>query len=222
MLKITPYYEENLVAGTANTYIVTDSATGDSAIIDPGLPFGKAHDAAVALGDKLKYILLTHRHFDHVLGVAALKRESGAAAAIHSLDAKGLSSSRESLYDMFSRFYDFPFEASEADILLDEGSVIELGESRLDVLHTAGHTAGGVCYLCGGDIFTGDTLFRDSMGRIDFPSGSAAEMAASLHRLAALDPTLKAWPGHGMPTTIGREKSVNYYMKQAENGTIYD
>ena len=206
----------------SNCYIITDSASGISAVIDPGLPKGEAFDAACALGSRLKYILITHGHFDHVLGAAALKRATGAEIAIHKLDKDGLENETASMYDRVSGYYDVPFEPTSADILLEEGSSVSLGESKIGVINTPGHTDGSVCFICDGNIFTGDTLFRDSMGRIDFPTGNAQDMMKSLIRLSKFDKNMRVYPGHDRATTIGREAEYNYYIKQAENGTLHD
>lgn len=219
MIDIKTYSVEPM---ESNCYIITDYASGDSAAIDPGLPKGEAFDIACSLGSQLKYILITHGHFDHVMGAAALKRTTGAEIAIHKLDKDGLESEAASMFDRVSGYYDVPFEPVAADILLEEGSVINLGKSKISVINTPGHTDGSVCFICDGNIFTGDTLFRDSMGRIDFPTGNAHDMMKSLIRLAKLDKNMRVYPGHDRATTIGREAEHNYYIKQAENGTLHD
>ncbi len=218
MLKIETFSVAPL---ESNCYVLTDEQSGLAAVIDPGYPDGAGFERALNAGDKLKYILLTHRHFDHVLGAAALKRLTGAKIAVGRLDACGVSSAQASMFTDFSMYYDIEQELTQADVLLDEGDEIALGSSKFTVLHTPGHTEGSVCFVCGDDIFTGDTLFCGSMGRVDFDTGDIRQMAQSLARLAKLDGSMRVYPGHDSATTIERERKFNEYMKRAENGTLY-
>ncbi len=203
-----------------NTYIVTAS-DGSAAVIDPGYDDTEGFNAAVALGDKLKYILLTHRHSDHIHSAAALKAATGAEIAIGRLDVEGLLSPSASLFYEVSSWKYATQPEMNADILLDDGDKITLGDVTLAVMHTPGHTVGGVCYICEDVIFSGDTLFCGSMGRVDFPTGDAAVMAKTLCKLADLEGDYTLCSGHGDITTLQAERVNNMYIRMAKNGTLY-
>ena len=190
-----------------NCYLITDESTGEAALVD-------CTDASQKMLDfignaNLKYILLTHGHFDHIGGVPEIKEKFGAKVVISEADSEMLSSGKGSL----SAFCVINQQNTSADILVAEGSEIMLGKTKISVIATPGHTKGGVCYLADDCIFTGDTLFFCSCGRTDFPGGSAKEIMQSLKRLSALDSALKVYPGHDRFSTIGFEKQNNPYMR---------
>ena len=190
-----------------NCYLITDESTGEAALVD-------CTDASQKMLDfignaNLKYILLTHGHFDHIGGVPEIKEKFGAKVVISEADSEMLSSGKASL----AAFCGINQQNISADILVAEGSEIMLGETKISVIATPGHTKGGVCYLADDCIFTGDTLFFCSCGRTDFPGGSAKEIMQSLKRLSALDSDLKVYPGHDRFSTIGFEKQNNPYMR---------
>jgi len=198
----------------ANCYILTDEASGQIAVIDPGI-----YDAtlAAAAGElrqgSVIYILLTHGHFDHILGTARLQYETGAAIAIHRLDAPCLQDGRLSHAE---RYYPGKQEACEPQLLLDEGSELLVGSMKLKALHTPGHTRGSVCYYCENEkiLFSGDTLFRGTVGRTDFEGGDAGQMMESLAKLLMLGDTCAVYPGHDRATTIGYERAHNPYARR--------
>lgn len=196
----------------SNCYVV--DCGGSYAVIDVGFPTGEAIDRIAELGDKVEWILVTHRHFDHVMGVAAAKRLTGAKVAIHRLEACGLLDEEQSLYSRFRNSLGVPNECCSPDRLLEDGDTVTVGNCTFKVLLTPGHTEGSVCFLCGDLLFSGDTLFAGTVGRTDFPTGSAEQMTQSLHRLALLNDGTAVYPGHGEETTIGREKRNNPYMKR--------
>lgn len=190
-----------------NCYLITDTATGKSALVDCTDDSKRMKDF---IGDaKLEYILLTHGHFDHIAGVKGIQELTGAKVVISSEDSPMLLSSKASL----AAFCGAQQNNTDADIIIKDGDTITLGESIIKVISTPGHTKGGVCYICDDKIFTGDTLFFCSCGRTDFPGGSSAEILASLKKIAALKGNLKVYPGHDRLSTLDFERINNPYMK---------
>ena len=210
MIEIFRFITEPL---DSNCYVIKDSGSNNAVVIDPGHPRASALKFVEENGLNVEYILLTHRHFDHILGAAEFARKTGAKLAIHKADAVGLESAEHSLFDMFEDYYDIAQELVNADVLLSEGDVIEWAGGRFEVMHTPGHSAGSVCYKIEDSIFTGDTLFERSIGRIDFPTGNEQEMIASLNRLKNISGDYKVYSGHGEPTTLDKERRNNIYMK---------
>lgn len=192
-----------------NCYLLTDEASGKSALVDCP-DFNEELLSFVGDAD-VQYILLTHGHYDHILGVPQARAHWKAMVCIGEPDGPMLESSKHSLAVFTLR--DRRQTKSRADLFLHDGKVIRLGESEIQVLSTPGHTRGGVCYLCGDALFTGDTLFRLSCGRTDFPGGSRAEMRASLQRLAALPGDYTVYPGHGQASTLDLERRYNIYLR---------
>lgn len=190
-----------------NCYLITDQASGLSALVDCTDDSKEMRDFIGSA--KLEYILLTHGHFDHIGGVAAISRDYGAKVVISAQDASMLSSGKASL----SAFFGIKQDKITPDLTVSEGSSLMLGETQIKVLATPGHTKGGVCYLLKDCIFTGDTLFFCSCGRTDFPGGSSKEIMRSLKRLATLEDSLKVYPGHDRTSTIAFEKANNPFMR---------
>ncbi len=190
-----------------NCYLITDEISGLSALVDCTEYSEKMKNF---IGDaKLQYILLTHGHFDHIGGVKEVKEAYGAKVVIGREDAEMLSSSRRSL----AAFSFIHQENTTPDIIVDDGDVITIGSTKLKVLHTPGHTPGGVCYVGDGEIFSGDTLFFCSCGRTDFPGGSSRQIMESLKKIAALNGNLTVYPGHDRFSTLDFEREHNPYMK---------
>ena len=198
----------------ANCYALVDEATGESAIVDPAYYNGSIRQLFDDAGAKnIKYILLTHGHFDHIFGVAGLKEASGAKVVIHKDDAELLLGPSKSLAE--GNFPE-PQIPVEADITVDGGDVLYLGESRIEVLHTPGHTQGGVCYILPEDrvMLTGDTLFCMTAGRTDLFGGNEALLIESLKTLIALEGDYRVLPGHNRETTLDRERTRNWYIRR--------
>lgn len=158
---------------------------------------------------KDKLILLTHAHFDHIKGAAELRRQTGAKIAVYELDAPATSDGNINLSSYFG-IYSEPFVA---DVALSDGEILTFGETKIKVLHTPGHTVGSACFLIDDILISGDTLFRSSVGRTDFPGGSLETIKSSLKRLVLLDENIKVYSGHGEATTIGKEKETNPFLK---------
>ena len=185
-----------------NTYVV-GLEDGDSCVlIDPGAEVFRVEEAAA--GRRVAAVLLTHGHFDHML-YAQHWLTLGARLYVHRLDAQALRSPSLNLSQVINQRLVLP----EADVLLEDGDVVREAGLELTVLHTPGHTPGGVCYQTGNILFSGDTLFYRSYGRLDLPGGDESEMSHSLMRLMQLDGETIAYPGHGMKTKIAWERG-NY------------
>ena len=196
----------------ANTHILTDTATQKTAVVDMG-DCSEAFLQALC-GATVETILLTHGHFDHILGVASLKaRFPNAQICIHEADAPCLTDEDKSLCSWECAGRQTPIAP---DRLLHDGDKIRLGESELTVLHTPGHTKGGVCYADFENrmLFTGDTLFCLTARRTDFPGGSDEELLASLIRLYNLDGDFTVYTGHNRATTLAYERTHNRYMRR--------
>lgn len=189
-----------------NCYLLEDEHTRAAAVIDPGGDGARIEAQLRADGAELKRILLTHAHFDHTGGVAELHAAHPEVPVfLHPADAARLGSQV------------FP-PIGAPTVPYGDGDVVKLGDLDIQVLHTPGHTPGGVCLLVGDALFTGDTLFQGSMGRIDFEGGSYEDIMASLARLAHLPGDFRVLPGHMDASTLERERKTNYYIREALRG----
>jgi len=191
--------------GTA-CYVVADEA-GRAAVIDPGADAGRIQTLLASMGLSLKAILLTHTHFDHMAAVDALADPS-VALYCHAADAAGLTDPARNLSAMFGE----PTLVRTEPTLLEDGDTVTVGDLCFDVWHTPGHSPGSVCYMTPEVIFSGDTLFYESVGRTDFPGSSPLHMTQSLRRLLALPGDRKVYPGHMQPTTLSHERQYNPYI----------
>lgn len=190
-----------------NCCLIIDEKTNQSALVDCNEFSQKMIDM---IGDTdLKYILLTHGHFDHIIGVKSVKEKYGAQVVISKEDEPMLNSSKLSL----AAFCNASQNNVDADIIVKDGDEITLGKTKIKVMATPGHTSGSVCYIAENCIFSGDTLFYCSCGRTDFPSGSPEQMMSSLQKLKALDGDYKVYTGHNNLTTLDFERKNNPYMK---------
>lgn len=192
----------------ANNYLVVDEVSKEAILIDCSdyvteiIDYVKENDLTV------KYILLTHGHFDHVLGINRMNEVLGAKVYVHEGDKEQVVNTR-SVMMMFG----LPTEGVENPKItatLSDAGELTLGNQVIKVIETPGHTPGGVCYLIGDCLFSGDTLFHGTIGRTDLPGGSFQQIKHSVKDvLFALDENIKVYPGHGEPTSIGYEKKFN-------------
>jgi glyoxylase-like metal-dependent hydrolase (beta-lactamase superfamily II) len=195
----------------ANCIILGCEKTREAAVIDPG---DETERILLSLADsklKLKYIINTHGHFDHVGGNKEMKEATDADILIHFLDAPMLS-------QLSSDATLFGFSAENSpppDRTLEDNDTISFGEIRLKVIHTPGHSPGGISLYIDNKVFVGDTLFSGSIGRSDLPGGDFNTLISSIkNRLFDLGDDVKVFPGHGPNTTIGREKHSNPFVGQ--------
>jgi hydroxyacylglutathione hydrolase len=203
---------ETLIVGPlfSNCYIIYDDKEKLGAVIDPGDDAEDILEAVKNLGIKIKYILATHGHFDHVGAVAPLRKEFGAEFLAHKGDFFFL----EDGVNAANRWGVEIAQPPKPDRFIEDGDKIKVGEFELEVIHTPGHSPGGVSFLCDRMLFGGDTLFQGSIGRTDFRKGSFEEIANSIRsRLYSLPDDTVVYTGHGPVTTIGDEKKHNAFVR---------
>lgn len=194
-----------------NAYVITDEETSEVALVDPGCTDSALTEYLDSVSDRIKYILLTHGHFDHIGGALEYAKKYNAKIVISSLEEDFLSDNDLNLSALFSR----PLAPVKADVLLKDREVLMLGNTSFSFLHTPGHTKGSGCFVFEDDraIFSGDTLFFSSMGRTDFPTGDPLTMMSSLRKLRDLEGDFKVYPGHDRITILSREREENPYLR---------
>jgi glyoxylase-like metal-dependent hydrolase (beta-lactamase superfamily II) len=196
------------------SYLIGDEETREGLFIDPADDAKRLLSEAKSQGlNKIKYIVNTHSHVDHIMGNAEMVRKTGAKIIIHEEDASALVRTPSELLEMFNATPSPP-----ADILVKEGDVIQVGNVELKVIHTPGHSPGGMSLYLDGKVFTGDTLFVGSVGRTDFPGSSWDMLEASIRgKLYVLPGETTVFPGHNYgatPTsTIQYEKRYNPFVR---------
>lgn len=214
-------FVERLVLGElqTNCWVVADDSGGPAIVIDPaGHPSDAERIELAAAPRDIAVVVLTHAHFDHLGAASALLEATGAALAVHRIDAPRITSPAAG--GTGGALFGFSDVAPHADRLLDDGSFVEVGALALEVWSTPGHTEGSISLLASRgerpmQLFSGDTLFASSVGRTDFPGGDARALQRSIARIATLPDETLVHPGHGPDTTVGRERRVNPFFPRA-------
>ncbi len=198
-----------------NCYLVSDSS-GECAIVDPGDSADKILNVIEEKGYNVRYILLTHGHFDHIGAVDEVAKKTGAKIAIHGNDAALLTGSESQRFS-----HGVSISPSLPTTYISSGQEITVGELCFKIMHTPGHTPGGVIYFCGDAMFTGDTLFKDFVGRTDLAGGDTKKMKESLAKINEITEDYRVFPGHDSATTLGTEQKTNPYLRSFDYD-IYD
>ncbi len=196
---------------SANCYVASCPNTKEAIVIDPGLDFPSEaqpiFDYIEEANLKVKFIVNTHGHSDHVKGNVVFQEKYNVPVCIHPLDAHFIEGEEKGK---------FP-----GDVMLNEGTFLHCGSETLQVMHTPGHTPGSICIVGEHLIFTGDTLFAGGIGRTDFPGGSMGDMAASLEKLTNLPDYLLVYAGHGETSMIGEEKRTNPFLNNKSENMLF-
>lgn len=190
-----------------NCFIIADESSKDCMVIDPGDEPDRIMDAINENELKVQYIICTHGHFDHVGCVGDIKEQTGADIVIHKDEIEIYKAARD-----MAAFWGFDIDPlPDPEIIVQEGDMIKLGDLTFQILHTPGHSPGGICLYTDGIVITGDTLFAGSVGRTDFHGGDISKLRDSFRRLMSLPENTKVLSGHGPATTIAKEKRTNMF-----------
>jgi hydroxyacylglutathione hydrolase len=211
---------ETLMVGPlgVNCYVVGDDKTREAIVIDPG---GDAQEILDTLRHgrlKLAAIVATHAHFDHLIALDEVRAQTRAAFLIHADEVPVLET-----VQMGARLFGFSMPPpAPADRLLREGDEVRVGSVAFQVLHTPGHSPGGICLRHAQSVFVGDTLFQGGIGRVDLPGGDYATLMRSIRdKLLTLPDNTLVYPGHGNATTIGAERQLNPFLRPLRTGEWY-
>ena len=200
----------------SNTYLAVNEDTGEAVLIDAGVPADKVLDYLEKNNIKLKAVLLTHGHPDHLLSLKEIADAAGAPCYLHPLDAQLLEYIPPLLLNMLGLE---KLELPEEFLPLEDGQELELAGMKFEVLYTPGHSEGSVSFLTDGVLFAGDLIFRGSIGRTDFPRGNYEELIASIReKLFTLGDDITFIPGHGPTSTFGHERQTNPFVADSRYG----
>ncbi len=198
----------------ANAFVIKCSETGEGAVVDPGDEGDLILEMVRQKEVDVKYILLTHAHVDHVGDLKAVKESTGAQILMNEGDSFLLESVGAQALSFGLRVAG----GSAVDIFVKDGDVYRFGQLEVRVIHTPGHSPGGVCYLIGNSLFVGDTLFAGSIGRTDLPGGSYETLISSIvDKLLPLGDDIDVYTGHGPSTTLGEERLTNPYLRSTSS-----
>ena len=198
-----------------NSYIVSDENRKEGAIIDPGGEADKIIEMINTLDLKIKYIILTHCHIDHIGALKELKEQTKATILMSRRGAEEINNP----YMNLSTYFDKELMYIDVDARIDEGDLIHIGELEFKVIDTPGHTRDSICLYCEKEnlLFSGDTMFAGTWGRTDLPSGNMEEIMNSINeKILILPDETMVYPGHDRPTTVGDEKVIYKELKETD------
>ncbi len=196
---------------TANCYIVADESSKEAVVIDPGAEGDRILSVINENDLEVKYVFNTHGHIDHIAANSDLLEETNAQLLIHKDDAEFLQNPELNLAS-FIGGAGSEIELPQADKLLEDGDKIKCGDLVFEIIHTPGHTPGGICLKVNNLLFSGDTLFSLGIGRTDFPLGSQQKLKESINKIVILEDDVEVYPGHGERATLAQIKRKNPYI----------
>ena len=202
---------EKIVLGKlyTNCYVLGDTETKEAFVIDAPAHGEKIYEFVNELGWNIKAVILTHGHFDHILGLARLVELSNAPVYMHEAESELVNDKDFNL----TAYFIATVPNIKIDKKLKDGEILFLGENEIKVINTPGHTVGGICLLTGDILISGDTLFENSVGKIDHPTGDMdLEIRSIKEKLMVLPDETRVYPGHGRDTTVGRERKENMFL----------
>ncbi len=205
-------YLKKFVTGKlyTNCYILGDTKTKDAYVFDAPAHGNEIYEFAENLGYSIKAVILTHGHFDHILGLSELVQRSGAPVFMSESEAELINNPEFNL----TAYFIAHLSPIKADKVLRDGDILPLGEYEIRVIHTPGHTIGGLSFYTDNILISGDTLFKGSIGKTDHMTGDTEmEIMSIKEKLLTLPDETKVYPGHGEETTIGRERKENIFLR---------
>ena len=193
-----------------NAYIVGDEETKKAIIVDPGDEPDRILDEVKSHDLQVESVICTHAHFDHIGAAGDIKKETGAKILLHKSDLEAYGLAKDQ-----AAFWGYSIDdLTGPDDFIDEGDEVSVGNLCFKVMHTPGHSRGGICLHGEGVIIAGDTIFQGSVGRTDFPGGSIEELKTSFRRIIELPEQTKIYSGHGPETTVGNERKYNFFVNE--------
>lgn len=193
-----------------NCFVIVDENSKECFVVDPGDEPDRILDFIHESNLRVKYIICTHAHFDHVGAVSEIKNGTKAKIVIHKDDLAIYRSSKD-----HAALWGFDIDPlPDPDLFVSEGDVLKIGDLEFQIIHTPGHSPGGICIYGQGILLTGDTLFAGSVGRTDLPGGDVRELKGSFKRLLSFSNEIRVFPGHGPETTVEREKTGNFFAQE--------